>query len=179
MNKNILIGWQCPNCGQKDEFFADVVTHAMPRITDDGYDYGENQQSSDFVDGGDASCPICKYTGKISEFTARPIQGYVKKGESMIRSITDDPCKESNLRDALANLQHWALHNRLDFDKALDTARDHFECETKVRDEKTFKCHYTCSECGNEWYQLWYSACDDRCASCNTSCEPDEVEDLL
>jgi hypothetical protein len=39
-------------------------------------------------------------------------------------------------------------------------------------EEGRFLNFYKCPECGEQWQDEWSCMCDDRCPSCDTSCEP-------
>lgn len=53
-------------------------------------------------------------------------------GNAIKTFCSDTGCDhEDSLGDLLCDLMHWATFENIDFDLALDRARDHFECEVQ------------------------------------------------
>lgn len=42
-----------------------------------------------------------------------------------------------------------------------------------------FEKEYKCSECGEEWTDVWDCACDDRCPGCNCSIECGDYDEIV
>ena len=66
-------GYKCPECGQAEEFFADVVeAHFWGcHITKDGWDYFGSDGEVDLCDGTAFRCEHCGYEDIPERFAVR------------------------------------------------------------------------------------------------------------
>lgn len=62
-NTNTLEGWNCPKCGNTDEF--EVEAHTWATLTDDGGEAGGNL---DYTDESAAKCTNCNQAGPVKYF---------------------------------------------------------------------------------------------------------------
>ena len=66
-NTNCLEGIRCPECGQEDGFYIDVVIHATVYMTDNGYDE-ESGAEMDWDDDAFMRCGDCDHSGQARDF---------------------------------------------------------------------------------------------------------------
>jgi len=66
-NTNCLDGIRCPECGQEDGFYIDVVILATVYMTDNGYD-DEEGAGTEWGDDSDIRCGDCDHLGQVRDF---------------------------------------------------------------------------------------------------------------
>ena len=50
------------------------------------------------------------------------------------------------------------------------------EIEDALDAEVLFENHYSCQDCGLQWVDNWFCACDDKCEKCNAAISPHHSE---